>query len=151
MLVYVDLILLTKPEQIVLIDRGVSPYGWAMPGGEVDHGESLAEAAVREAFEETGLQVSLTEQFCTYSFADTHNRCTGTSTVYIGACTGIPRAGSDAGGVNTFCFNKLPQLIASHQVILTDYLHWLRSGIRPEPMYNLPSCREIGVPLKAIA
>ena len=48
---------------IVLIERRNPPPGWALPGGFVDYGESLEAAAVREALEETSLEVELTGQF----------------------------------------------------------------------------------------
>ncbi len=42
---------------IVLIKRANPAYGWALQGGDVDYGESLEEAACREALEETGLKI----------------------------------------------------------------------------------------------
>jgi len=48
---------------IVMIERKNPPPGWAIPGGFVDIGESLEDAAVREAKEETSLDVTLVEQF----------------------------------------------------------------------------------------
>ena len=52
---------------IVLIERANPPFGWAIPGGFVDYGESLEDAARREAHEETGLSIELLGQFHTYS------------------------------------------------------------------------------------
>ena len=52
---------------IVLIERANPPFGWAIPGGFVDYGESLEDAARREALEETGLNIELLCQFHTYS------------------------------------------------------------------------------------
>jgi hypothetical protein len=51
--------------RVVLIERKNPPHGWALPGGFVDYGESLESAAVREAREETSLDVELIEQFHT--------------------------------------------------------------------------------------
>ena len=45
---------------IVLIERKNPPHGWALPGGFVDVGECLEQAAVREAAEEISLDVRLT-------------------------------------------------------------------------------------------
>ena len=47
----VDVIIEIKGK-IVLIKRKNPPFGWALPGGFVDYGESFEDAAVREAFEE---------------------------------------------------------------------------------------------------
>ena len=48
---------------IVLIERKNPPPGWAIPGGFVDIGESVPVAAVREALEETSLEVDLDVRF----------------------------------------------------------------------------------------
>jgi len=52
---------------ILLLQRGPSapwmPRRWNLPGGMVEHGETTAEAAVREAEEETGLRISALRPF----------------------------------------------------------------------------------------
>jgi ADP-ribose pyrophosphatase YjhB (NUDIX family) len=55
---------------IVLLRRGIQPqFGkWVFPGGFVDRGESVAQAAVRETFEEVGLRVSVTGILDVYSY-----------------------------------------------------------------------------------
>jgi 8-oxo-dGTP diphosphatase len=60
-------IIIEAEKGVVLIERANPPYGWALPGGYVDYGESLEEAACREALEETGLKIELLRQFYTYS------------------------------------------------------------------------------------
>ena len=79
----VDIIIEIESKGIVLIKRKNPPYGWAIPGGFVDYGESLEEAAMREAKEETNLDVKLARQFHTYSDPKRDPRHHSISTVYI--------------------------------------------------------------------
>ena len=51
----------------ILLTRREDFEVWCLPGGAVDEGESVAQAAVREAFEETGLEVHLIRLVCVYS------------------------------------------------------------------------------------
>ena len=109
--------------KIVLIQRKNPPYGWAIPGGFVDYGESLEEAAVREAKEETGLDVDLIRQFHTYSDPRRDPRQHTITTVYIAKGHGSPKAGDDAQGLGLFSPRELPQEMAfDHAQILKDYL-----------------------------
>ena len=115
--------------QIVLIERMNPPYGWAIPGGFVDYGESLESAACREASEETGLTVKLLRQFHTYSDPARDARQHTISTVFIAQATGKPEAGSDALKARLFTKNTLPDKIAfDHSLILQDYFDWCENG-----------------------
>ena len=84
----VDIIIEIEPKGIVLIKRKNPPYGWAIPGGFVDYGESLEKAAVREAKEETNLRVEIIKQFHTYSDPKRDPRHHSISTVYIAKAKG---------------------------------------------------------------
>jgi ADP-ribose pyrophosphatase YjhB (NUDIX family) len=107
---------------VVLIKRKNPPHGWALPGGFVDYGESLETAAVREAKEETGLDVELIRQFHTYSDPDRDPRHHTISTVFIAQAQGKPRPGDDAGEALVFQRPHLPEPIAfDHTRILGDY------------------------------
>lgn len=107
---------------IVLIRRKNPPPGWALPGGFVDYGESLEEAAVREAREETGLDVALLRQLHTYSRPDRDPRHHTITTVFVARASGSPRAGDDAGEIGVFTRDTLPSPLAfDHGEILTDY------------------------------
>ncbi len=107
--------------RIVLIERKNPPYGWALPGGFVDYGESYETAALREAKEETGLKVIELRQFRTYSDPDRDPRGHTASTVFIGKANGGPRPGDDAARAELFSKDKLPPLAFDHAKILADY------------------------------
>jgi ADP-ribose pyrophosphatase YjhB (NUDIX family) len=118
----VDIIIEIESRGIVLIRRKNPPYGWALPGGFVDYGESLEEAAVREAKEETDLDLRLIEQFYTYSDPKRDPRHHSISTVYISRSKGIPQAKDDAIEIGIFNESNLPDEIAfDHRSILKDY------------------------------
>ena len=116
---------------IVLIERKNPPHGWALPGGFVDVGESLAQAAVREAREETSLEVTLTEQFFAYSDPKRDPRGATTSVVFLGRATGTPRAEDDAKNIGVYALDALPELAFDHGQILDDYRRYKKDGARP--------------------
>ena len=118
----VDIIIEMRSKGIVLVKRKNPPKGWAVPGGFVDYGESLEEAAVREAKEETNLDVNLIRQFHTYSDPKRDPRHHSISTVYIAKAEGIPKAEDDAVEIGIFTESNLPEEIAfDHRSILKDY------------------------------
>jgi ADP-ribose pyrophosphatase YjhB (NUDIX family) len=118
----VDIIIEIESKGIVLIKRKNPPYGWAIPGGFVDYGESLEKAAVREAKEETNLNVKLIRQFYTYSDPKRDPRHHSISTVYIAKGKGILKAKDDAVEIGVFTQSNLPDEIAfDHRSILHDY------------------------------
>lgn len=107
---------------IILIKRKYPPFGWALPGGFVDYGESCEDAARREAREETSLDVEIISQFHTYSDPGRDPRAHTISTVYIARADGIPQARDDAQEVGVFTRADLPQPLAfDHEKILADY------------------------------
>ncbi len=110
---------------IILINRKNPPYGWAIPGGYVDYGESLEEAAVREAKEETSLKVRSLIQLHTYSDPDRDPRNHTISTVFIATGEGTPKARDDARDLDIFNEKNLPEPLAfDHRKILEDYFNW---------------------------
>jgi 8-oxo-dGTP diphosphatase len=129
----VDIIIEIAGRGIVLIERKNPPHGWAIPGGFVDYGESLDRAAVREAKEETSLDVKLIEQFHTYSDPRRDPRHHTISTVYIATAEGTPRADDDAKTAEIFREDDLPPAIVfDHPQILRDYFHYKKTGQRPK-------------------
>ncbi|RKG98009.1 NUDIX hydrolase [Corallococcus sp. CA053C] len=127
----VDCIIELSGERIVLIRRANPPVGWALPGGFVDEGEPLDKAAIREAKEETGLDVKLEEQFFSYSDPKRDPRLHTISTVFIAQATGEPVGADDAAEAKTFKRDELPKdLCFDHGTILSDYLTYKRTGKR---------------------
>ena len=120
----VDIIIELSSGGIVLIRRKNPPPGWALPGGFVDYGESLEEAARREALEETSLDVDLVRQFHTYSRPDRDPRRHTISTVFVARAAGRPRAADDAAELGVFSRENLPSPLAfDHGQILDDYFN----------------------------
>ena len=116
---------------VVLIERKNKPFGWALPGGFVDYGESLEKAAMREAIEETGLKVKLIRQLKTYSDPERDPRFHSISTVFIAAASGLPKAGDDAGKSGVFTRQNLPPLVFDHAKILADYFSFIEEARVP--------------------
>lgn len=120
--IIIELIRNDGREGIVLIERKNPPYGWALPGGFVEYGESLEQAAIREAKEETSLDVELSEQLHTYSSPDRDPRFHTISTVFIGRGRGIPKAKDDAKTIGVFTAEEINFPLAfDHRQILNDY------------------------------
>ena len=107
---------------IVLIERKNPPRGWALPGGFVDYGETLEAAAVREAREETSLEVELKYQFHTYSDPRRDPRGHTIATVFVAAAKGLPVGGDDARKAAVFTAEEITFPLAfDHAKILKDY------------------------------
>jgi ADP-ribose pyrophosphatase YjhB (NUDIX family) len=118
----VDIIIEIPGRGIVLIKRKNNPIGWAIPGGFVDYGESLEKAAIREAKEETSLNVGLIRQMHTYSDPARDPRHHTVTTVFIARAQGEPVAADDAREAGIFTKDNLPEpLVFDHREILRDY------------------------------
>ncbi|MFA5059589.1 MAG: macro domain-containing protein [Candidatus Omnitrophota bacterium] len=119
----VDIIIELK-EGIVVIERSNPPLGLALPGGFVDYGESLEEAACREAKEETNLKLLNLKQFHTFSEPGRDPRFHTVSTVFIAGASGIPKSGDDAKALRVVPLKDLMKLdyAFDHKQVIKDYL-----------------------------
>ena len=123
---------------IVLVKRKNPPYGWALPGGFVDYGESLETAAVREAKEEVSLDVEIKEQFHSYSDPDRDKRFHTVTTVFIASAEGIPKAADDATRADVFAKDNLPEPLAfDHDRIISDYFRYRRGEPLTDIFYSI--------------
>ena len=131
----VDIIieLIDQPHRpIILIERKNEPFGWAIPGGFVDYGESVETAAIREAAEEVSLQVELIEQFQVYSDPNRDPRKHTLSVVFLATAKGEPQAADDAKTIGVFQAWDVPaNLCFDHDKILQDYWQYRHYGLRP--------------------
>lgn len=124
------------PRGIVLIDRKYPPYGWALPGGYVEYGEPAYEAAIREAKEETSLDVELAYQLYTYSHPGRDPRKHVLTVVYVATAKGTPVAADDAKGIKLVPHKKLQpvyhELVCDHADILKDYENDMAAPMNPD-------------------
>ena len=79
---------------------------------------------MREALEETGLEITLKQQFKTYSDPDRDPRHHTITTVYIATADDVPSAGDDAAKADIFMQQNLPPLVFDHAQILEDYFRY---------------------------
>lgn len=113
---------------IVLIERKFPPHGWALPGGFVDVGERLEQAVIREAKEETGLEITLKVLLGMYSDPGRDARGHTVSAVYVAQARGEPVAMDDAKNLALFRAGEWPALAFDHGLILQDYLVYRETG-----------------------
>jgi len=112
-------------EGIVLIERKNYPLGHAFPGGFQEEGESCETAAVREAREETGLEVTLIEQLKFYSEPHRDPRKHINSIGYVARAYGKPVGGDDAVDAKVYALDKIPKPLAfDHEKRFEEYLAW---------------------------
>ena len=126
-------ILIVRDNAIVMVKRRNPPYGWAIPGGYVDEGESVENAAIREAEEETGLDVKLDRLFYVYSDPHRDPRQHTMTVVFVAHADGEPAGADDAERACYFDLDNLPSDIAfDHGTIIADWMEYRTSGAQPE-------------------
>lgn len=129
-----DVVILMPGGEVVLVRRKHPPEGWALPGGFVEVGETVEAAAVREAKEETGLDVTLDALLHVYSDPRRDARGHTASAVFLGRAAGEPVGADDAAEARAFPWQDLPSPIAfDHAEILADARRFLLTGARRRP------------------
>ncbi len=120
----VDVVIFDPGRGVVLVKRKNEPHGWALPGGFVDYGERVEAAAIREAREETGLEVRLTRLLGVYSAPDRDPRHHTLSVVFVGQALNPSelKAADDATSAEFFPLNRWPEpVVFDHRDILNDF------------------------------
>ncbi len=122
----VDLIIENKKGEILLIERKNEPYGWALPGGFVDYGESLEHAAIREGKEETNLDIILISQFKSYSDPERDKRYHTITKVFVAKGKGIAQGMDDAKRAMWFSPEEIENLNIAfdHKKIIKEYIEF---------------------------
>lgn len=128
-------IIIEIENSIVIIERKYDPKGFALPGGFVDPWESIEKTAIREAKEETLLDIELYDFLYTYSDPKRDKRLHSISSVFIAKAKGQPKGSDDAKKAFLVPFSELLnyEYAFDHKRIIQDYIRYKNTGIRPNP------------------
>lgn len=125
----VDAVIELNNDEIVIVWRSSPPFGWALPGGFIDYEETLEQAVIREAKEETGLDITNIKQMGTYSNPGRDPRFRTIGTVFIASAKGIPKAGDDAAALKVIKLKEVDKLefAFDHKKIIQDYIEYKKN------------------------
>ncbi len=129
----VDIFIYNDNHEFILIKRKNDPFKdcWALPGGFVDYGEKTEDAAIREAKEETSIDVKLEKLFNVYSDPDRDPRRHTVSVFYLAHGNfDDAKADDDAKDIGVFSFDKLEDLKIAfdHKDILDEVKKYLENN-----------------------
>ncbi|MEA3282516.1 MAG: tRNA (N6-threonylcarbamoyladenosine(37)-N6)-methyltransferase TrmO [Euryarchaeota archaeon] len=115
-------IIIEYRQKIVLIRRKNDPFkgNYALPGGFVEVGETMEAAAIREAKEETGLDIEIGNLVGIYSDPGRDPRGHTVSACYLAAGSGTLAAGTDAADAVLFAPDQIPKLAFDHDRMIAD-------------------------------
>ena len=117
--------------RLLLVQRANPPFmgSWALPGGFVEEGEQVIDAAPRELSEETGLRVDQLELLGVYDTPGRDPRGWTVSVVYIARLQSeTPVVGADdASDARWFSVEELPELAFDHALIIADAIAAVRA------------------------
>ncbi len=134
-----DVIIYDEQKGIVLIERKNAPLGYALPGGFIDMGEQVENAAIREMKEETNLDVELLGVLGVYSRPDRDPRFHTMTTTFIGKAKdpSMLNAGDDAAHAKFYPLNEIPKpLCFDHSKMIDDFLEYLDNKRTLCPVQN---------------
>ena len=132
-----DVIVYNSKGEILLIERKNEPFGWAIPGGFVDYGERVEDAAVRELWEETGIRLDAKEitLLGVYSDPKRDKRGHTVTAVYYGFSDEKGVAADDAKSALFYHPKKLPEQMAfDHRDVLNDFFK--KRGVQYGSQFN---------------
>ncbi len=122
------------PLLVLLIQRAEPPFAgeWALPGGFVEEGETVASAAARELAEETGIEAGGLWLLGVYSAPGRDPRGWTVSVAYVHELDAelAVKGGDDAAAARWFAVDELPPLAFDHAQIVTEATAAVRSRLR---------------------
>jgi 8-oxo-dGTP diphosphatase len=118
-LVVAAVVLIRENDFVLLVQQNIGRHLWGAPGGLMENGETIERAAIREVFEETGLDVQIKRPIAFYSVT----RKNALTITFEGKITGgdMQQLTDETQGCRYFPFRDLPELREHHLPFITDF------------------------------